>query len=212
MAIAVVRRDVQQAFALLKENPAREHSVKELAKACRVAPRTLQKHFRQFVGQSPLGALRDIRLDLAHRELLLGHAGAEVTELATRVGFGHLGRFAGWYKERYGEAPSETLRRAHDRVDRAVPPSLALPFATGRPVIAVLPFRFTGPPARHAADLTAEFAFALARLRWLTVGTPHDARYHLHGSVHAGEAGQVRIKVALLGAQGGRWLLAGLLT
>ena len=205
-------RDVRQALALLRENPQREHSVKDLAKACGVATRTLQEHFRGFLGQSPLETLRDIRLDLARHELLLGRAGASVTELAARVGFGHLGRFSGWYQERYGETPSETLRRARDRAGRPLAPSLALPFAADRPVVAVLPFRFTGPPVRDAADLAEEFAFALARLRWLTVGTPHDARYHLCGTVHSGEAGQLRIKLTLLNAQNGRCLWADLWT
>ena len=212
MATVVLPRDVQQALAVFKEDPAREHSVKELAKSCRVASRTLQQHFRQFLGQSPLEVLRDIRLDFARRELLLGRAGAGVTELATRVGFAHLGRFAGWYQGRYGEAPSETLRRARDRAAHPLSPSLALPFAADRPAVAVLPFRFTGPPVRDAADLAEEFAFALSRLRWLTVGAPHDARYHLRGSVHAGEAGQLRVKVTLLDAKDGRYLWADLWT
>ena len=208
MATVQLPRDVRQALALLKENPEREHSVKQLAMACHVTSGTLQKHFRRYLGQSPIEVLRDIRLDLARRELLLGRAGTRVTELATRVGFGHLGRFAGWYQERYGEAPSETLRRSRDRADRPSPSFLALPFADDRPVVAVLPFRFTGLHLRHGADLAEEFAFALMRLRWLTVGTRHDARYHVHGTVHVGEVDQLRIKITLLHAQNGRCLWA----
>ena len=212
MATVPLPRDVRQALALLKDNPERDHSVKELAKTCGVASTTLQKHFRAFLGQSPLEALRDIRLDLARRELLLGHVGNGVTEVATRVGFGHLGRFAGWYLQRYGESPSETLRRARDRAAEPSLPSLALPFAANRPAVAILPFRFTGPPVRHAADLAEEFAFALMRHRWLSVGTPRDARYHVHGTVHTGEAGQLRIKITLSHARNGRCLWADLWT
>ena len=79
MTVVLLPQDVQRALALLKANPEREHPVKELAKACRVSPRTLQKHFRQFLGQSLLEVLRDIRLDLARRELLLGCTGGGIS-------------------------------------------------------------------------------------------------------------------------------------
>ena len=212
MATTLLPRDVQQALGLLNADRAREHTVPELATACHVAPRTLQKHFRQFLGRSPIEVLRDIRLEHVRAELLAGRHDTAITELATRAGFSHLGRFAGWYQDRYGEAPSETLRRARAAVDRPAAPSLALPFATDRPVVAVLPFRFTGTPVPHAADLAGECAFALARLRWLTVGPPHNARYQLRGTVHASETGQLRIKVVLLDAQNGRYLWADLWT
>jgi AraC-like DNA-binding protein len=70
MATTLMPRDVQQALALLKANSARGHTIKELAVACRVAPRTLQKHFHQFLGRSPTEVLRDLRLDLVRRESL----------------------------------------------------------------------------------------------------------------------------------------------
>jgi AraC-like DNA-binding protein len=35
-----------------------------------------------------------------------------VTAVALRWGFGHLGQFAADYRARFGELPSETLRRA----------------------------------------------------------------------------------------------------
>lgn len=38
-----------------------------------------------------------------------------VTETALRWGFGHLGEFAGEYRARFGERPSDTLRRARRR-------------------------------------------------------------------------------------------------
>src|SRR6478735_8771307 len=103
MATDLLPRDVRQALALFKDDPARDYSVIELAKTCRVSPRTLQQHFRQALVQSPLDALRDIRLELVRHELLLARVDTVVTEVATRAGFGHLGRFAGWYRDRYGE-------------------------------------------------------------------------------------------------------------
>jgi AraC-like DNA-binding protein len=84
MATRLMPRDVQQALTLLNADPAGEHTVGKLALACGVAARTLQQHFRQFLGQSPIEALRGIRLDLVRRKLLMGRDDTEITELATR--------------------------------------------------------------------------------------------------------------------------------
>jgi AraC family ethanolamine operon transcriptional activator len=49
------------------------------------------------------------------RELLLAEPGALVTEVATRWGFFHLGRFAQDYAALYQERPSTTLQRGQLR-------------------------------------------------------------------------------------------------
>ena len=38
--------------------------------------------------------------------------GRTVTEIATALGFDHLGRFSGAYKQLYGEPPAQTVRAA----------------------------------------------------------------------------------------------------
>ena len=50
-------------MALLEADPERERSVKELAAACGVAARTLQKHFRRFVDRTPREVQRALRLN-----------------------------------------------------------------------------------------------------------------------------------------------------
>lgn len=73
--------------------------------------RTLHHQFRRALGQSPMQLLRDIRLDRVRRELLQAGPGANVTQIALQWGFDHLGRFAATYRDRFGEAPRETLHR-----------------------------------------------------------------------------------------------------
>jgi transcriptional regulator GlxA family with amidase domain len=71
----------------------------------------LQESFRRHVGVPPLTYLRRLRLEGVHAELSRAGPGqVSVSEVATRWGFTHLGRFAGAYRQRYGVTPSQTLR------------------------------------------------------------------------------------------------------
>jgi transcriptional regulator GlxA family with amidase domain len=56
--------------------------------------------------------LREIRLQHARKDLSAADpTETTVTEIATRWGFLHPGRFSAQYRERFGEPPSATLRR-----------------------------------------------------------------------------------------------------
>ena len=82
----------------------------DLAAAAGVSVRTLNMLCHRHRGASPMDLLRNMRLDAA-RDQLLSSAGANVTDTALQYGFGHLGRFSAYYRERFGELPSETSRR-----------------------------------------------------------------------------------------------------
>ena len=109
--MALLPRDVRKALDVLRADVARERSVGELAAICGVATRTLQKHFKQFLGRTPGEVLRDLRLERVRHELLCGAPDISVTERALSCGIKHLGRFAAAYGKRYGEKPSVTIRR-----------------------------------------------------------------------------------------------------
>ena len=85
----------------------------DVAEAAGVSVRTLQAGFHEHLDNSPTSYIRDLRLDRAHADLLEGdpYAGPQVTDVALRWGFSHFGRFAALYRRRFGERPSETLRR-----------------------------------------------------------------------------------------------------
>jgi AraC-like DNA-binding protein/Flp pilus assembly protein TadD len=200
-------RDIHRALNLLNDNPEADHQLAALARACEVTPRTLQRHFQEFLGQSPSGVVRDIRLDRIRRELLLGRSNITVSKLAARFGFNHFGRFSGWYRIRFGETPSATLRRARTPVvagAQAIVPTIA---TLDRPKIAVLPFSSVGQPG-PASLMSDEIAVALSRRRDLTVTSPHRAEYHIGGKVHAREGDDVRIVVTLRDATCDRLLWA----
>ncbi len=87
-------------------------TIGEIADAAGLSVRGAQGAFQSRLGMAPLQYLRSVRLDRAHAELARSAYGvSSVAEVAGRWGFGHLGRFAGYYLERFGESPNRTLRR-----------------------------------------------------------------------------------------------------
>lgn len=84
--------------------------VADIARAAGVGVRALARGFEKHLGVSPQRYLLQYRLDRV-RERLLAASTATVTEVATEFGFWQLGQFAARYRGRFGESPSQTLRR-----------------------------------------------------------------------------------------------------
>jgi AraC-like DNA-binding protein/tetratricopeptide (TPR) repeat protein len=206
--VPILPRDVKKALDLLKADPARERSIDELAAACGVARRTLQKHFRRFVGRTPTDVQRRLRLKQVRRELLRARPEASVTEIAVRCGVKHLGRFAAAYREFYGESPSATIQLRRQALARRESLRKILSPAVERPVIGVHPFAFLGATAHRAATMADEISAALLRSRWLSVGSPVNARYQLRGKVRDDGMSRLRVLVLLTDAATGRHLWA----
>jgi AraC-like DNA-binding protein len=107
-------RYISAARNLMEAHLAEALSVDDIARAVGVSPRQLHAAFAEHLGTSPAQLLREMRLDRA-RALLLDRSLAErltVATAAAKSGFSHLGRFAAYYLERFGEAPSATLSRS----------------------------------------------------------------------------------------------------
>ncbi|MFM7709102.1 MAG: helix-turn-helix transcriptional regulator [Gammaproteobacteria bacterium] len=83
-------------------------SLDALCTALGTTRRTLQLAFQEHFGVNFGLITRAARLQRVRDELRDG--GASVSDTAFRHGFEHLGRFAGYYREFYGENPSATLR------------------------------------------------------------------------------------------------------
>jgi AraC-like DNA-binding protein len=137
-----------------------------------VPRRTLEKHFRCFVGCAPLEFLRTERLGQARRKLLMAPPRASVMEIAADCGLNHLGRFAAAYRDRYGETPSETLRWRRVPVSAASSPFRPMA-SSPRPGLALLPFDLIGPLPSGVEDMPDAIGAALQRTGWIRVVPAH---------------------------------------
>jgi AraC-like DNA-binding protein len=102
---------VRAAEEFVYANATRPLSSGDIASVAGVSVRTLQYSFERHRGISPMDFLRQVRLQHAREELLVGDKATTVSDAAMRSGFSHLGRFAAEYKKRFRESPSATLRR-----------------------------------------------------------------------------------------------------
>jgi AraC-like DNA-binding protein len=105
-------RSVHRALAFIEAHVTEPIHLEDIAEAAGVPLRTLYEAFHRFRGVSPMRHLRNLRLDHVRRQLLACGGAGNVTTIALDAGFGHLGRFSQDYAARFGEKPSETLRRA----------------------------------------------------------------------------------------------------
>src|SRR5215471_6255661 len=86
--------------------------ITEICKIIGVAERTLEVCCQEQLGVGPKRYLLLRRLQLARRALREAAPDrTTVTDIATRYGFWHFGRFAGAYQSLFGEFPSVTLHR-----------------------------------------------------------------------------------------------------
>jgi AraC-like DNA-binding protein len=107
-------RVVRRVVDLVDSAPQKAFTVADLASHVGVSERSLHSAFRRQLGTSPMSYVRHRRLEQAHDALLHldPSAGTTVTDVALQFGFTHTGRFAAAYRQRFGESPSTTLRRA----------------------------------------------------------------------------------------------------
>jgi AraC-like DNA-binding protein len=111
LARSIASRDVKRAIDYIHASREKPLTIADIAATAGVPGTTLFKHFRDGCGISPMRYVRNQRFHKARQELLNAQQGARVTEIASRWGFGHLGRFAVEYRLRFGESPSQTLSK-----------------------------------------------------------------------------------------------------
>jgi AraC family ethanolamine operon transcriptional activator len=103
---------VERATRFLHDHAGEPVRIPDVSRCAGVSERTLRNAFHHEYGMSPKQFdMRERLYDV--RRMLSCAAGrpVTVTDVATEHGFFELGRFAGIYKDAFGETPSETLRR-----------------------------------------------------------------------------------------------------
>jgi AraC-like DNA-binding protein/tetratricopeptide (TPR) repeat protein len=200
-------RSVRGALDAMRANVAHDWSVTDLAAAVAVSTRTLQRQFQVFLGKTPVSALREIRFERARRELLQGQLGTKVTDVAMRCGFAHFGRFSVEYRHRYGETPSQTLKR--QAVFAGTIASMPSFFTSGRdrPTVALDPIDAALEHCEFARSIAGELATALTRAGVSVASHVRSAQYRLAGVIR-GSGRQTRLTLRLIETETGRHLSA----
>lgn len=104
---AALRRAVQY----IEDHAQEDLTPAGIAAAVHVSVRSLQLAFRRHLGSTPMGHVRQVRMEGARGDLVAGGSDGAVAEIAARWGFRHQGHFGHAYRVRYGETPGTTLRR-----------------------------------------------------------------------------------------------------
>ncbi|MGD9511743.1 MAG: helix-turn-helix domain-containing protein [Geminicoccaceae bacterium] len=103
-------RIVARARAFVLENLEHPLSVDAMAAAAFTSHRTLHRAFNTVLDETPQAFVRKLRLHRIRHDLASpAEAACTVAVVANRWGIGELGRLAGWYRDLFGELPSETL-------------------------------------------------------------------------------------------------------
>ena len=105
------------AARFIQRNAKENINMDEIIRVSGLAKTSLYTEFHKYYNTTPMEFLRRERLRLARDTLTSANPDATtVTNVALDCGFTHFSRFAHYYKQRFGELPSESLQRNRHKV------------------------------------------------------------------------------------------------
>ena len=110
---ASVASDVRRAVEYIEANLMTCVTLADIVRVAGVSARALFRRFRNDLGVSPMGYVRNARFARARDALRRARAGERIVDIAALWGFDHMGRFAVEYRRRFGEKPSDTKASAY---------------------------------------------------------------------------------------------------
>jgi len=109
-------RIVARARAYIIANLEQPLRIDDLAEAACASRSTLHRAFSKVLDETPHAYVRKLRLHRIRHDLASdAERACTVALVANRWGIGELGRLSGSYRELFGERPSETLAKGHQR-------------------------------------------------------------------------------------------------
>ncbi|MBB1593159.1 helix-turn-helix domain-containing protein [Achromobacter sp. UMC46] len=93
-----------------------EITLVEIARRSGYTLRSLELIFRRSVGMTPGRWFMNARLNGALRDLIACSAERTISDIAIKWGFRHLSRFSQYYRQAFGELPSDTLKRGRSGI------------------------------------------------------------------------------------------------
>ena len=103
----------------LQANWAEPLKLDDLARPAGCSVRTLQASFVEYCGMSPVEFIRRCRMLYARECLQAGDRKTTTERVAHAIGYSNPGRFAAHSRQRFGESPAQTLRRATGKQNAA---------------------------------------------------------------------------------------------
>ena len=205
-AKSLMPRSVRRAMDAMHANVGQNWRIAELAAVAGVSGRTLQRQFLSFLGKTPRTVLREINFERARRELLQG-SGAKVMDVALRCGFPHCGRFSVEYRRRYGETPSQTVKRQAVFISTLASMRSIFISPGDRPTVAFSQIEAAAENLEIARSIAEDLATALMRAGISVASQSRSARYQLVGAIR-GSGAQMNLIVRLIDNKTGGQLWA----
>lgn len=110
--------NIQEAMRYMRENATRALSVEQVARHVGMSGSHFAHRFSAVARVSPMRFLKQLRLDAA-RELMLGQS-VRAGDAAVRVGYESPSHFTRDFKQAFGSAPAEYVRRLREPGSRAL--------------------------------------------------------------------------------------------
>jgi AraC-like DNA-binding protein len=108
---ALANWQVRRVEEYVEQNCDQPLTIEALAMVANVSVRSLFYSFQKSLGTSPMTFVKQVRVRRARAMLTSPEPGASVSAVAFDCGFSNLGHFARYYRDAFGELPSETLAR-----------------------------------------------------------------------------------------------------